>query len=42
MARDAGEVHVIMNTNNRDQAVTNARLAGEVLGEGIKPRQTLL
>ena len=41
MKRDAEEVHVIMNTNNQDQAIVNARLAGKVLGEGLKKRPTL-
>ena len=42
MKRNAEEVHVIINTNNQDQAIVNARLAERVLGEGLVQRQTLL
>ena len=38
MERFADEVHVVMNTNNRDQAVVNARLAAKLLGEEVNPR----
>ena len=38
MKQNAQEVHVIMNTNNQDQAIVNARLAEKVLGEGLLQR----
>ena len=41
MKQQAQEVHVVMNTNNQDQAVTNARLMGHLLGEGLKQRASL-
>ncbi len=41
MKSEAEEVHVIMNTNNQDQAIVNARLASKVLGEGLVQRPTL-
>jgi uncharacterized protein YecE (DUF72 family) len=41
MKSDAREVHVIMNTNNQDQAIVNSRLAEKVLGEGLVQRPTL-
>lgn len=38
MMRDSvPEVHLVMNTNNRDQGIVNARLLGEILREGPKP-----
>ena len=42
MAQQAREMHVIINTNNQDQAIANARLAAEVLGDGKSPPRTLL
>ena len=42
MKRNAEEVHVIINTNNQDQAIVNARLAERVLGEGLVQQPTLL
>ena len=42
MRQHAREVHVIMNTNNQDQAIVNARLAENLLGEGLNQRASLL
>ncbi len=36
MQENAAEVHLVMNTNNQDQGVVNARLLGDMLGEGLK------
>ena len=41
MKQQAQEVHVVMNTNNQDQAIANARLMGHLLGEGLKQRPSL-
>lgn len=41
MKSAAREVHVIMNTNNQDQAIVNSRLTEKVLGEGLIQRPTL-
>ncbi len=37
MEENAAEVHLVMNTNNQDQGVVNARLLGDMLGEGLRP-----
>ena len=42
MKQYAQEVHVVMNTNNQDQAIANARLAAKLLGEGLGQQATLL
>ena len=36
MMDSADEIHLLMNTNNRDQGIVNARLAGEILGEDLR------
>jgi uncharacterized protein YecE (DUF72 family) len=36
MQANAAEVHLVLNTNNRDQGIANARLLGELLGEGFE------
>ena len=36
MQESAREVHVIMNTNKGDQGIVNAKLIGDLLGEGLK------
>ena len=41
MKENASEVHLVVNTNNEDQGVVNARLIGELLGEGLKPTERL-
>jgi len=35
MAQNADEVHLVMNTNYEDQGIVNARLLGDMLGEGL-------
>jgi uncharacterized protein YecE (DUF72 family) len=35
LAENASQVHLLMNTNNSDQGIANARLLGELLGEGF-------
>ena len=35
MQEQAGEVHLVMNTNNMDQGIANSRLIGSILGEGL-------
>lgn len=35
LLENAGQVHLVMNTNNQDQGIANARLLGEVLGEQL-------
>ena len=35
MAENADEVHLVMNTNYEDQGIVNARLLGDMLGEGL-------
>ena len=35
MRENASEVHLVMNTNNRDQGIVNARRLGEMLGDGL-------
>ena len=42
MEQRAQEVHVVMNTNNQDQAIVNARLAERLLGEGLVGQASLL
>ena len=42
MRSDADEVHVIMNTNNRDQAIVNSRLAAKVFDESLVRSPRLL
>ena len=32
MAQNAAEVHLVMNTNNEDQGIVNARLLGDLIG----------
>ena len=32
---NAGEVHLVVNTNNQDQGIVNVRLLGDILGEGL-------
>ena len=34
MQENASEVHLVVNTNNHDQGIVNARLLGDMLGEG--------
>jgi uncharacterized protein YecE (DUF72 family) len=41
MQANAREVHVVVNTNNQDQGIVNARLLGELLGEGLRAQPTL-
>lgn len=41
MRKSASEVHLVMNTNNKDQGIVNARLLGDILDEGLKPRARL-
>ena len=36
MEQNAQEVHLVMNTNKEDQGVYNARLFGDILGEGLR------
>ena len=36
MQENASEVHLVVNTNNRDQAIVNARLPSGMLGEGSR------
>lgn len=35
MQENAPEVHLVMNTNRQDQGIANARLLGNLLGEGL-------
>ena len=35
MRENASEVHLVVNTNNGDQGIVNARLLGELMGEGM-------
>ena len=35
MQENAAEVHLVMNTNNQDQGIANARLFASILGEGL-------
>ena len=35
MRENASEVHLVVNTNNRDQGIVNARRLGELMGEGL-------
>ena len=37
MRESAPEVHLLMNTNNRDQGIVSARLLRNMLGEGARP-----
>ena len=32
MRENVREVHLVMNTNNQDQGIVNARLLGDMLG----------
>lgn len=36
MEHNAAEVHLIMNTNCQDQGIVNARLLGDLLGQGLR------
>ena len=36
MRENASQLHLVMNTNNRDQGIANARLLGQILGEGFR------
>ena len=36
MKENASQVHLVMNTNNQDQGIVNARLLGDILGEGLR------
>ena len=36
MRQNASDVHLVMNTNNGDQGIANARMLGEMLGEGLR------
>ena len=35
MRENASEVHLVVNTNNGDQGIVNARRLGELMGEGM-------
>lgn len=38
MEHNAAEVHLIMNTNYQEQGIVNARLLGDLLGQGLLSR----
>ena len=37
MKENSREVHALVNTNNGDQGIVNARLLGDILGEELSP-----